>query len=185
MEQPQLKHFHRAAALLLGALMTLLAGCTNDFDSGAVANGVAQRELQLDSEQVALSPSQVACGVQSELWDAGSAGLLEQTVYRLTPKARELNFSDDIYVNDPAFPSAYTQLRGKFKLQSGSMVNATAESPSQKLVQVQLGVRINHPCFTTPLPIMGIKKGKFTSEVAPLIRFENTADGWYPTELAH
>jgi hypothetical protein len=161
-------------------------GCSGDFDPGDVPYRTAQSPIQVDSEQVSLTLPQVACGVSNELWeDAVSAGN-ERKVYRRTQKGRDLQFSDDIYADDPDYPGPYTQVRGTFSLSMASIAGIhDGPDGASKLIQAAIGVRIPHMCFPNPLPIMGVSKGKFTPTLAPTLLYENTEKGWGPAKLVH
>ena len=173
-------------AFLTIALCFFATGCDRDFTEGTIRARAADRQLQLDNEQVSLSFTQLSCGVENELWEGiPPADARQQVTYRLTPKGRALQFSDDIYVNDPGSPAPFAQVRGKFYLQVDRVATIDTASDGAKLVQAVVGVKIPHPCFTTPLPLMGIKKGKFTPDFPPMLKFENTEEGWWPTELVH
>jgi hypothetical protein len=171
---------------LLATLLTLLAGCSHDFDENTVRSRAAGQMLQLDSEQVSLNSAQLGCGVQNELWEApppAESGL--PAAYRLTQTGRDLQFSDDVYANEPGYPAPYAQVRGKFYLQVDNVVAINVASDGARLIQAAMSVKIPHPCFANPLPLMGIKKGKFAPDFAPTLMFENTEEGWYPTQLVH
>ncbi len=173
-------------AFLTIALCFFATGCSHDFNENTVRSRAAERQLQLDNEQVSLNSSQLSCGVDDDLWEGTQPAESSQPgIYRLTEKGRALQFSDDVYVNDPGYPSPFVQVRGKFYIQADRVVTIDTTSDGDKLVQAVLGVKIAHPCFTTPLPLMGIKKGKFTPDFAPTLKFENGEEGWWPTELVH
>ena len=82
------------STLLAGILCVLSTGCGDpDAFNDGVVKGAAQAEpFQLDSEQVSISPTQLACGVNDELWDAPSAGA-DRSISHLQQKGRDLNFS--------------------------------------------------------------------------------------------
>jgi len=175
--------FRTNSILLITVLCLFAAACGQDFAT-TLQERAEGKPIQLDSEQVSLTLEQLKCGVKYELWDGAPEGG-QQAVYRLTQKGRELQFSDNIYPNGPGYPSPYTQVRGKFHLQFTRIVEISDGSDGSKLVQAQLGVKIPHPCFAAALPVMGIRKGKFTPDEAPTLKYENAEDGWQPAELVH
>jgi hypothetical protein len=50
---------------------------------------------------------------------------------------------------------------------------------------VRLGIVITHECFTTPLPLMGIRKGKFTPEAPVVFRFKGSDKEFTFDKLMH
>ena len=146
----------------------------------------ALKPIQLDREQVSISYEQVVCGVKNELWEGDSAETAQfQSSYRLTQKGRDLLFSDDVYPNGAGYLTPYTQVRGKFSLQLGQVVAISNASDGGKLVQAKLAVKIPHPCFAAPLPIMGVRKGKFAPDAETILKYEEDENGWLLTGLVH
>ena len=148
--------------------------------------GLAERApLDLDSEQIVLSNGQVNCGVNAELWDAAATSD-GRSIYHLTQKARDLQFSDDVYDHDPDYSTPFTQVRGKFNLGVITIISARdGDNKETKLVRANLGIKLNHFCFPNPLQIMGISKGRFTSKLPPTLIFQNSEDGWTAVKLLH
>ena len=179
--------FWAAPALLAGTLAVIFAGCgdPNVFDEG-VAKGVAEAEpFQLDSEQVSMNPTQLGCGAAEDLWEApNNSG--DRSLSHLEQKGRNLNLSDDVYSGDPEYPTPYTQVRGKFPLQVDQVISIKdGEDKDTKIVQAKVGVKIADPCFTTPLAIMGIRKGKYTPDLPVTLRFERYDTGWHLVKILH
>jgi hypothetical protein len=176
-----------APALLAAILWTLSTGCgdPNAFDEG-VAKGVAEAApFQLDSEQVKINPTQLACGVNDELWDAPTDGA-DRSISHLQPKGRDLNFSDDVTSNETGHPNPYTQVRGKFPLQLDQVVSIRdGEDKDTKIVQAKIGIRVSEPCFDTPLYIMGIRKGKYADDLPATLQYERYDVGWHLTKILH
>lgn len=171
--------------LIALVLCLLVTACGHDFDGEAIRAGT-EKPVQLDREQVSMSYDQVLCGVKNELWEGDSAEMGQpQTSYRLTQKGRDLLFSDDVYPNGAGYLTPYTQVRGKCSLQLGQVVAISNGNDGGKLVQAKLAVRIPHACFAAALPIMGVRKGKFAPDVAPILKYEEDENGWLPTELVH
>ncbi|MDP9112713.1 MAG: hypothetical protein M3O20_03415 [Acidobacteriota bacterium] len=176
------------AALLAGALASSLAGCGGDpnaFDEG-VAKGIAEAEpFQLDSEQVSMNVNQLTCGAGEELWEAPSNSG-ERSLSHLQQKGRDLNLTDDVYSGDPGFPNPYTQVRGKFALQVDQVLSIKdGEDKDTKIVQAKVGVKISDPCLNTPLPIMGIRKGKYAADLPVTLRYERYDVGWHLVKILH
>jgi hypothetical protein len=174
--------FEFLAALTLCFFMV---ACSSDLDENTIRPRAEGKQIQLDSEQVSLTSNQVDCGIKEELWEEASSDGGQQTRYRLTQKGRELQFSDDIYSSGPGYPTPYAQVRGKFYLQMNQVVGVTAGENGSKLIQAKLAVKIPHECFAAPLPLMAIRKGAFTLDGVPRLKYENTEDGWQPTEFLH
>jgi hypothetical protein len=174
------------AAILCG-VCALSAGCSDPsiFDEN-VARGAAQVEpFQLDSEQVSMTPAQLACGAADELWEAPIAGA-DRTVSHLQPKGRSLNFSDDVSSEEAGHHLPYTQVRGKFPLQLDQVISIKdGDDKDTKIVQAKIGVRIAEPCFDTPLYIMGIRKGQYHEDLPATLQFERYGDGWHLTKIVH
>jgi hypothetical protein len=170
-------------------LCVFLAGCSSHgFDDETIKSAAEQVPINIDREQVSLTDAQVACGVMNDLWEDAQAGNGQRAIYRLTQKGRDLQFSDDVYARDPEFDNTpYTQVRGKFSLTLFSIVAARDGSDGAKLVQAMLGVRIPHPCFTDPVLLMGVNKGKFTTKNAPTLLYEETGEKslWTAIKLVH
>jgi hypothetical protein len=169
----------------LTALVLALAGCAStDFDEGK-ARGIESAPVKIDAEQVTLGLDQVNCGVQNDLWDPPGTANQGRSVARLSAKGRALKFSDDVVVSDPAYTTPYVQVRGDFMVGVTS-VSGARDGPEKdtKLADVRLGVKIDHACFPAPLPIMGLKKGDFSPDVAPVILFRNY-DGWKFEKFVH
>ncbi len=176
-----------APALLAGTLAVILAGCgdPNAFDEG-VAKGVAEAEpFPLDSEQVSMGLAQVDCGVNEDLWEAPrNSG--QRSLSHLEAKGQSLNLSDDVYSGDSEFPYPYTQVRGKFPLQVDQVLSIKdGEDKDTKIVQAKVGIKIADPCFATPLPIMGIRKGKYAPDLPVTLRYERYDTGWHLVKILH
>jgi len=171
--------------LLLAAILCAGCGDPNAFDEG-VAKAVAQTEpFQLDSEQVSLSPAQLNCGVNDELWETPSGGA-GRSVSHLQQKGRDLNFSDDVSSNDPGYMSPYGQVRGKFPLQLDQVISIKdGEDKDTKIVQAKIGVKIAEPCLDTPLYIMGIRKGQYRDDLPATLQYERYGEGWHLTKILH
>jgi hypothetical protein len=177
---------HMTPRILLSfaiGLSMLLAGC-GDFNDGKTANIIQGSPVRLDAEQVMLSDQQVGCGVDNELWDPPSQGGT-RTIARLTQKARDLKFDDDVSVREGGYRSPYVQVRGEFPL-SVISIESTRDGPEQdtKLVEVRVGVKIDHPCFPNPLPLMGLRKGQFTEDYPPVFEFRYY-NNWQFEKVVH
>ena len=169
--------------LLLSSIAILaicLCGCgTPEFDTDAAGAQIQNTPQSLSNEQVVLSDNQVECGVKNELWDAPTGNLA-----RLAQKGRDLKFTDDVRLNDPEIHTPYIQVSGTFPV-AISDVSRLRNDNGYKLVDVKLGVVISHECFTTPLPLMGVKKGKFTPDAPVVFRFQGSGKEWSLDKLMH
>jgi hypothetical protein len=167
--------------LVCFAILTIgLLGCgASEFDGGAIKGLLEGAPLDLSNEQVTLTGQQLECGVQNELWEPPNGN-----VARLTQKARDLKFTDDVRVIDPDIHQPYTQVNGKFPVQVAD-VSKIRDADGMKLADVKLGVVITHDCFTAPLPLMGVRKGKFTPEAPVVFRFQGSGKEWTLDKLMH
>jgi hypothetical protein len=142
--------------------------------------------IHLDAEQVSLTLSQFECGVQYDLWDPpGTATAGSRTSARLEQAGRDLHFDDDVVVSEPGFRQPYVQVRGDFMMQLADGPTVRDDGPDGRLVDGKLMVIIPHMCFADPLPVLGVRKGHFTSDVPPVMQFRLLQDGWHFTKLVH
>jgi hypothetical protein len=177
-----------ASSAMLGAILCAFStGCSdpNAFDDGVI-KGVAEAEpFQLESEQVSITPAQLACGANDELWDPPSTGA-DRSVSHLQKKGRDLNFSDDVSSDELGHQSPYTQVRGKLPLQLDQVISIKdGEDKDTKIVQAKIGVKIAEPCFDTPLYIMGIRKGQYHEDLPVTLQYERYGEGWHLTKILH
>ena len=110
--------------------------------------------------------------------------MLERSVARLLPAGRALHFDDDVVVAEPGYRQPYVQIRGEFMLQLGD-ANIKDEGSDGRLVDGKLMVLIPHMCFSDPLPVLGVRKGKFSEDVNPVMEFRLLNDGWHFSKLVH
>jgi hypothetical protein len=178
---------------LLASLALLCCGCTQtDFPAEKAQGLIALHPIHIDAEQAMLTDAQVACGKENELWDIQSGfnnngiAVSNSTVMtaHLTAKARELQFDDDVVVSEPGYPRPYVQIRGDF---TAALAEPSIhdEGDNAKRVEGKVLITINHPCFTDPLPLMGVKKGKFNEDTLPVLRYTLESDGWHYDKLIH
>jgi hypothetical protein len=157
-----------------------LSGCgTPGFDTDAVKQMLESAPLELSNEQVVINDTQLECGAKNELWDPPNGN-----VARLTQKGRDLHFNDDIRLNDPEIHVPYTQVNGKFSVQVADS-SKIRDTPGGKLADVKLGIMVPHECFTSPLPLMGVRKGKFTPEAPVVFRFKGSDKEFTFDKLMH
>src|SRR5580704_12200070 len=121
--------------------------------------------IHLEAEQVTLTISQVECGVQYDLWEAPVSTALERSSARLLPAGQALHFGDDVIVAEKGFHQPYVQVRGDFMMLLADGPNIHDDGPDGRLVDGKLGVIIPHNCFSDPLPVMGVRKGRFTQDM--------------------
>jgi hypothetical protein len=173
--------------LLLGAVLagTLFSVGCNDFNDGKTKNLVEAAPVRLDAEQVMLGRAEIDCGIQNELWGPPNPPNQGRSICPLTPAGRALKFDDDVVFTEPGYRSSYVQIRGAFPLGVISIEN-TKDGPEKdsKLVELKVGVRIDHACFPNPLPIMGLRKGQFSQDYNPVVLFRLDG-GWQMDKFIH
>jgi hypothetical protein len=168
--------------ILLAGTCLILGGCSDgEFGEGTVRGLIESAPRQLDNEQVTLTQGQVDCGAHEDLWDVESAGV-ERWIAKLTQKGRNLHFADDIRIGDQPLP--YTQVRGQFSLQLVTLSAIHDHDAKTKIVDAKVGVKIDHPCFTTPLMLMGVHRGEFTSDYPARFQLVNQGD-WQLEQILH
>ena len=173
--------------LLIAALVGIFvvcAGCgSSEFNAEKVKSILEANPVTLDGEQVSLTPGQVDCGAQNDLWDPPAQVALGSAA-RLSAKGRELKFNDDVRM-EPNYRQPYVQVKGAFPLQVDTVVAIRDGSePGTKVADVKAGIKIDHMCFQSPLPIMGVKKGNFREDTPPVFLFGNDG-GWRVEKLVH
>jgi len=163
----------------------VLAGCgEREFGEGKIRYRIETQQTRLDGEQVMLTRAQVDCGAQAELWDLEQLGE-DRAVGRLTQRARDLGFGDDVQVDEPGFRNPYVQVRGNFTLSLIQVNNIKDDGPHDKVVDAKIGVRIDQACFANPLPVLlGVKRGKFNEAAGTLVRFHLDGD-WMYDQILH
>ena len=176
--------------LLIGA--SLLATVSISCGGGARGSGeslakasLEAQPISVDAEQVLLTGPQVDCGVKEELWEAPQQ-IGGRTTARLTQNGRDLKFADDVSITEPGYTKPYVQVRGQFPVQV-SEVGSIKDGPDgqTKIAQIKGGIVIQHACFSTPLPLMGVKNGRFTHEVPPRFQFQPGDEKWTFEKLVH
>jgi hypothetical protein len=189
--------FAAEPALLAVILCAFSAGCTDPdlFDENTAKAAAEAQPVQLDSEQISLRDAELTCAVNNDLWDApisvggvvgtsGAGG--ERFLSHLQQKGRDLNFSDDVTSGESGFATPFTQVRGKFSLQLDRVVSIhDGEDKETKIVQAKVGVKIAHPCFANPLPIMGLRKGQYFDDLPVTLQYEKDTVGWHLAKIIH
>jgi hypothetical protein len=182
--------------VLVVGLALWCCGCTSqsDFPAERAQGLVALHPIHIDAEQVMLTQGQVDCGKENELWDiqsgfggsgsSSSSSSSALTVAHLTSKARELQFDDDVVLTEAGYPRPYVQIRGDFTVALAEP-NIHDDGDGAKRVEGKVLVTINHPCFMDPLPMMGVKKGKFNEDSLPVLHYTLENDGWHFDKLIH
>ena len=168
--------------LISTAIFTVigLSGCSAPgFDSDAAKGILEGAPIELASEQVLITDGQLECGAKNDLWDPPNGN-----VARLSQKGRDLKFNDDVRLNDPEIHMPYVQVSGKFQVRV-SDVSKIRDTDEGKLADVRLGIVMPHECFATPLPLMGVKKGKFTPEAPVVFRFRGSEKEFTLDKLMH
>ena len=175
-----------AAPALLAVLCVFTASCAapNAFDEDIARAVAASHPVQLDSEQVSMNTGQLACGANNDLWEAPIQGG-DRSISRLEPKGRALNFSDDVSSDEPAFPNPYTQVRGTFSLQMDRVFFIKDEDKDTKIVQARVGIKVPHSCFTSPLMIMGLRKGAYADDQPVTLEYQFDGYVWTVSKIVH
>jgi hypothetical protein len=164
------------------AACLILAGCgSGAFDP----NGTLEsRPVRLDGEQVTLNVAQVECGAREDLWTVASLGD-ERSVARLTQKARDLQFSDDVQIGEPGIGVPYAQIHGSFPVKVTQMGSVRDDDPFTKTADAKVTVHIDHTCFQNNPPVlMGIRHGKFDPSANPVFRFKLDGE-WSVDQIVH
>ena len=170
----------RALSMVVGlAAITVSCGFNSDFDAKSILEA---NPVNMDHEQVSLSPKDIECGVQADLWESPSRISDEHSVARLNSKGRALNFSDD--VNMEPNSRSYVQVRGAFPLQVDEVTDVGAGGDT-KLVAAKVRVKIAHPCFQNSLPVMGVKRGSFQYDTPASFSLRLDKDGWKVEKIVH
>jgi len=144
-----------------------------------------ERPFNLESEEVSLPQGAVDCGVENNLWypPEDAAG---RAVARLTDKARELNFTDDVSINEGGYSQPHAQMRGKVSLAATQVLSIVdGKEQGTKIVQAQIQVIVPHPCFPAPLAIMGFRRSRPAQGLPPTVEFDYTNDGWRLEKFIH
>ena len=166
-------------------LVSAACGGKTDFDEGAAKDILESKAVNLEGEQVTITPMQLDCGVQSELWDAPAQVSQDRTTAKLTAKGRELNFSDDPSI-ESHFHQPYAQVRGAFSLEVEQVSGVRdGETDGTKLVDAKAGIKLQNACFPSALPIMGVKHGDFREDTPVSFLFRKSEDGWRLEKLVH
>ncbi len=174
----------KKGALLAGIGIFLAACGPNDFNYGKVRGIIESTPLHLDAEYVMLTPQQVDCGVENDLWDSPSeTGQRGRQLARLKPAGRDLKFADDVSIGDMARP--YVQIRGDYNLAVTEISSdRDGPEPMTRVVTGKFGIAVPQKCFPDPLPLMGVKKGDFTQDVPPVLLFRYN-NGWALERIVH
>jgi hypothetical protein len=172
----------RALGLIILLAALGCAGCGNkDFDADAAVGLARVKAIKLNGEQVVLTERQIACGVETDLWEEPSG---DRKTAPILPKGQALNFYGDVVVNDGALGS-YAQVRGDFTLEPVQPLDIKDPKDGIKLVTGKAGVNIMNPCFGAPLPLMGVRKGQFSPDAPVQMRYEFNGKDWEIDSVFH
>jgi hypothetical protein len=160
----------------------MLAGCgPSGFD---LTGSLESRPVRLDQEQVVLNTEQVDCGAREDLWTMSPLGD-GRFVGRLTQKGRDLQFSDDVQIGDPAVGVPYAQVHGSFPVKVIQTGSVRDEDEWTKSGDAKVAVVINHSCFqANPPMLMGIRHGQFDQSSNPAFRFKLDGE-WQVDRVVH
>lgn len=171
--------------MIVGVLALVCSGCVQkDFPPEKAQGIIANHPIHLDAEQVMLSSGLVDCGIANDLWDPPTV-MGERSVAHLTEHGRALKFDDDVILAEPGNRQPYAQIRGEFQMALADGPNIRDDGKQAKLVDGRLYVVIPHSCFPDPLPLMGVRRGKFSQEAMPTVRFRMEEDGWHYDRVMH
>jgi hypothetical protein len=169
----------------VAALASVLSSCgSKDFNEQMAGVLVTAQPIKLEGEQVVLSEDQVGCGVKNDLWEAPVIQG-KSSFAHLLQKGRDLKFSDDVVVMEKGSSVSYVQVRGDIQVEVRPPFDIRDDGPDAKLVTVKLGALMQHSCFSSSLPIMGVRKGEFTPEASPLLRYTREGTQWMFQKLVH
>ena len=178
-----MKRLFQITAVLVAGLA--LTACDDDIFDELSAQQILDEggKIPLRGEHVILTPDQVTCGEKKGLWivdqlDSGDA------IARLTAAGRALQFGDDIRMGDRRFSGPYTLLAGAFEVRVEKIDKITDEKPNAKIVEAKVGVKIEHECFTRPVPLLGINRGDFSEDADPRFRLRQKSD-WVVEAVLH
>jgi len=170
---------YRVLTPVVAVLCALCSGCSSDSFNVSI---VEAAPMKIDAEYVTLTGPQVECGVREELWEAPvQSG--DRSTARLAAKGRDLKFAEDVSIGDQRLP--YVQIRGEFPLKFlDSVTVKDGPEKETKLIETKVGAIIQHACFPAPLPIMGVRHGKFTQDYPPVF-FYRLNNGWQFERVVH
>ncbi len=157
-----------------------ISSCGSSSESDIFRGALEGSQIDLSGEQITLTGKQLECGVKAELWDAPSGNTA-----RLTEKGRRLQFSDDVRLNESDIGVPYTQVSGSFPVRVSELSNIRETDNGKKLADVKLGLVIAHECFAGPLPVMGVRQGKFALDAPVVFRFRGGGTEWSLDKLVH
>jgi len=177
----------RLSLALATGLCLISTGCgLGDFNEGRCRISIEANPVKLDGEQVMLTSTQIDCGFRNDLWDQPTYDENQRGVARLAAAGRALHFDDDVQINEPGYGRPYAQIRGEFPLQVLEIVKIReGEDTSVKLIEVKLGIMVQHTCFPQPIPLMGVKKGRFNTDMNPIVRLKQDGMSWTVERLMH
>ncbi|MEQ1884320.1 MAG: hypothetical protein ABL967_04615 [Bryobacteraceae bacterium] len=162
-----------------------LVGCYNTvFDESTVFQSGGREPIELQSEQVTISSDALTCAVENGLFE-GPSESGSRTVARLTEAGRALGFSDDVSIGDSGYLYPYTQVRGKFEIEFQQVTKIADLQAGVKRVEGRAGVKINHPCFRGPLPLMGIRNGTLAENFPAAFEFDQDGNDWHISNVIH
>jgi hypothetical protein len=171
------------SVILVLSISLLLTACADGpFGEAKVRELVESGTMKLSGEQVMLSEDQFNCGVRAELWEVEKLGPV-RSVGRLTQKARDMKFDDDVQIGDRDMRSPYAQIRGDFSIVLVEVTGIRDENAKTKLVDAKLGARFDHSCFAW-LPLMGVRHGQFNQDALPKLEFRMAGD-WEFAGIQH
>jgi|HubBroStandDraft_4_1064222.scaffolds.fasta_scaffold328688_2 hypothetical protein len=178
----------RAALAASWCIAVVLTGCraSSDFNEDVAKNTIESAPVKLEGEQVTFTDQQIQCGTRGEYWDTPVSLSPDHSTAHLTDKGRNLKFNDDVIMQDSTSHVPYVQVRGDFPLQVDSITSIKdGEDKTTKLAEAKVGVKIDDACFQSPLPLMGVKHGNFSSDSPVVFRLHFDESGWHVNGIVH
>jgi hypothetical protein len=157
--------------LAILAVSLTLASCSEPTDEELLLESIGNSTVRMDNEQVVLTQDQVNCGTKEELWEVSELPN-GSSIARLTPAGRKF-FADDLRIGDAHYSGPVAPLVGSHKIK---LVKVTSLQPPTGPVQTLTGrisAVLEHECFSSPVPIMGIAHGTFSERAEPILRVRN------------
>ena len=177
--------FHKNGLSICGAILAclILAGCgSSGFEPGTAV--LESHPVKLDGEQVIIDQDKLDCGAREDLWNIAPLGI-GRAVGRLTKKGRDLQFSDDVQIGDPAIGVPYAQIHGSFSVRVLQMGTVRDQDDYTKTADAKVGVVIDQSCFlNNPAILLGIRHGQFDQTTNPVFRFKMDPE-WMVDQVIH
>ncbi len=168
------------ALSLTGCVMAPLDDATN------IKMAVEAQPIRLEAEQVVLTPRQVDCGTREDLWEPPAQGSESRQSARLMTGGKALHFDDDVSVTETGYAQPYVQVRGEFPVVVEEVIHVrNGSGANSRIAQVKASVTVAHSCFARPLPLMGVRNGKFHQDISPTVELRVEGETWKFERVLH